>query len=141
MQYEFYAAANLLIASDSTPNDLDYAALIEQRLAPEIAKKALEGMQYWRTLQIYERLLGLEGVELERTPKRYKQQLLAHMGVSDIPNLVELNKSHAHFAQSVLRAPFVGEAASYRGFSDTLLDVSYTNDAGEWIESAVNWCN
>lgn len=139
MQYEFYAAANLLQASNSTPSDLDYAALIEQRLAPDIAQKALEGMQHWRTLQIYERLLGLEGIELERTPKRYKQQLLAHIGVSDIPSLIELNRSYANFAQSVLRAPFLADIDSNKGFSDTLLDVSYTNDAGEWIESAVNW--
>ncbi len=132
MHFEFFTAAHLLKTSATVPTDLNYAALVEQRLDADVATGALSGMQHWRTLQIYERLLGLEGVALEHTPKRYKQQLLERLGLPDIPALIAQNSRHAAFAHTQLSEPFMGESAN---------SVAHHKAHSSWVESAVNWLN
>ena len=123
MQAEFFAAAQLLRTPSVQSTSQDFSALVGERLSPALSGGALDAMEHWRLLQIYERLLGLEGLPYAKAPQRYRAQLLEHAGVKSIQDLSKLSKAHADFVVDELQKDFYDSK----------------HPPHEWVESSVNW--
>ncbi len=106
--------------------ELDYVELVCS-LAKEIGLPELPDiLGFWQTLQLWERLLGLEGTQVEAIPKRFQPPMFAHLGIG---SPAELGDKMARCSAKIVAA------------LDELLAISDTEKAelDTWLEQPIEW--
>ena len=126
MQTEYLAACLILShgqAGDSVEFDLLLQAVVEaQPIFAELPKV----LQFWRTQQLWERLLGFTELSVVELPPHYLKFLLQQSEVASIDELIA--KKHQYAQQVII--------ATDRLFAQ-IDDADF--DVDEWLEKRVEW--
>ncbi|NND83305.1 MAG: hypothetical protein HKN50_12830 [Gammaproteobacteria bacterium] len=123
MQAEYLAACQVLVqAQDST--GLEFDSLINTISVGGVPLQEI--LQFWRTQQLWERLLGTTEQSLERVPPEYLERLLHQSGVDSVD---ELMQKKADFAGHIVHA--------MEAFFEPLKKSDY--DVENWQEESVVW--
>lgn len=121
MQAEYLAACQVL-SKEVCTSEIGFAALLKQ---VDSEGQLAESISFWQTLQIWERLLGLEEQPIAAVAEPYKEHLCAHLGIDSFAEIAELQKIYAQRVLSLETAFFT--------------DLPNTWDAEDWQETAVHW--
>lgn len=128
LETEYLVSSATLIfgAENNYLADMDYADLVAE-IAEKLGLDELpEILQFWRVQQIWERLLGLEGVEVDAIPPLFAEAIFSQLGVGSAEQLADKNRSHARQIIDAL---------------DTLLALSAEEQAtlSSWQEQPIEW--
>lgn len=125
-EYLVSAATLLFAAENSTLAELEYADLVG-KIADMLGLPDLpEILQFWRVLQIWERLLGLEGADVGEVPERFAPVMYEQLGVESEQRFVQKTRD---FSEQVVDA------------LDNFLALTTEEQAGlsDWQEQPIEW--
>lgn len=125
-----YLCACLTILAEQKPEDFDlaYDQLVHQVLQKAGQPEVSESVRFWRSLQIWSRILGLENGPLELIHPKRLDLLLADLNLSSPEALVEQIEQHSERVGSALEK-LLAEAQGYmpeKGLQD-------------WDEVPIKW--
>ena len=123
MQTEYFCAAHILLNGAGSADHATFDQLMEASLPASSLDTIRAGLAHWRTLQIYERLLGLEGQAIDQFPRRYRAQLCEQLNLTSFEELAERSAFFADVVTTILMAPF-----------------AEATPPDDWQETAVEWC-
>lgn len=130
MQAEYLAACYVTDAIPHLKSDAigDFHQLVTQASNYfDLQVNLNDIIQFWSTVQIWERMLGLAGKSYRDMPEPYLSRLLAQVGCNSVDEFVELS---AHHAKTV-------EDAMHEYFSTHLIA---PDELEGWQEQTVKWC-
>ena len=133
MQAEYLAACLVLARNNGAPlGTINFAQLLKDTLK-ENELELPTVIQRWRTLQLWERLLGLTDKPLDELPLSYQKTLLEQLGLQ---SLAELEQQQADNEKIVLAiaADFFRESQLLEGNG-----ADQTSQLDEWQETGVIW--
>lgn len=105
---------------------LDYPDMVVQLGTLLKAETLPEILQYWRVMQLWERLLGLEGKTLDEVPDRFKSIICRHLNATDLDQIETCSQE---FSQRVLK--WLDAELGLSGYSRQELE--------QWQEVPVLW--
>ena len=128
MQAEYLAACLAIVSATEINNisELDFVEFIELSAVKMNFPELSEILQFWRIMQLWERLLGLADKPVSDMPKQYIDVMLKHLGIRDI---VELQNKIKQNSSLVLQH-----------FESFFADVEMNDQQlDDWLETAVQW--
>lgn len=125
-EYLVSSATLMFCAESNDLADLDYGELIENIAKMLKLPELPEILQFWRVQQIWERLLGLEGMDVQDIPKLFADTMFGQLGVNSAEQLAEKNRN------------FSGQVV---GALDTLLALNSEDEEAlsNWQEQPIEW--
>jgi hypothetical protein len=128
MEAEYLVSFTVLLRTADKPHlaDLGYAELVEA-VAQELQLEALpEILKFWRVLQIWERLLGLEGLDVDQLPPHFCPAILGQLGVETTAELAARTGRYC---------------AQISASLDSMLALSSEEESvlADWIEQPIEW--
>jgi len=111
----------------SAAKTLGFDALLSNLPANQSNAALQQAIEFWRPLQVWERLLGLSEVPLTDLPKQYKKQILASVSLRSMKTFKSEVERHS---DAVLQ------------FSEGLFKSSFADvDLDAWPDEVVTWQN
>lgn len=128
MQAEYLAACYAIYYAEHIDNiaELDFEQYITQAAKHAGFDVLPEILQFWRIMQLWERLLELSDKALAEMPEQYMKVMLKHLNISDVD---ALSSKVAEYASLVMQY-----------FDEFLSETIMTKEQiEEWQETAVSW--
>lgn len=128
MQTEYLAACYAIYCAPDIDHisELDFAQYSTQSANKMGLSNLPEILQFWRIMQLWERLLGSSGQKITNMPQQYLTIMLQQLRVNDVDELHNRVKKHSILVQQRFDAFFI----------DTPVSNEMLND---WQEIAVQW--
>lgn len=125
-EYLVSSATLMLAPENQFLADLNYADLVAEIARQQEVKDLPEILQFWRILQIWERLLGLEGMEVEQIPQYFSSTMFRQLGVATADQLAE---KVGHYSEEIVTA------------LDSLLALDDEDEItlSDWVEQPIEW--
>jgi len=127
MQAEYLAACFILKnGKNYNSESVEFDAVLADLLAPTGFEELPEVIQFWRTQQLWERLLGMTQKPLSAMRDNYFSRLLAHSDVGSMEELLAKKKRYSELVDENMNRFF-------KGLNMSPMDIE------EWLEHAVKW--
>lgn len=125
-EYLVSAATLIFAAENHYLADLDYADLVVDISTRLGVDELPDILQFWRVLQIWERLLGLEGVDVDELPSHFSSVIFSQLSVDSAQQLANMV---SRYSEQIVVA--LDELLSLGGDEKTELS--------SWVEQPIKW--
>jgi len=127
MQSEYLASLLVLTHGvDLACESVAFEHLLEQSIKDSELANLPDIIQFWRIQQLWERLLGKSGQNLDSIPSKYLTLLLEQSEVSSLDQLIEKKTIYSKQIDDAMQTLF----------ADYPMD---DNEVEEWVEKSVIW--
>lgn len=126
LQAEYLANAILLerVATEQLALS-DYPSMLEQGLIDAGYEGLLKAIHFWRPLQVWERILGLQECQLDEIPEHYHAGLFAAVGKRSYKTFIAAVNQHSNYVTKLAKM-FFAQATALESIED-------------WPDETVKW--
>ncbi len=126
LQAEYLANAILLKQVATQQLSLaDYPVMLDHGLSDAGYKGLVQAIHFWRPLQVWERILGLQECPLEEIPDHYRTAIFSAVGKRNNKTFVATAKKHSKYV-TTLAENFFGKATAIKSIED-------------WPDETIKW--